>query len=192
MKIIMFIILMSCNNQNSDFNYTVGKLYSYREHGKKITCTFWKNSKNTIITAGHCCDEKYISIAEINNTTFNTTFILKTPEEKGSDLCILKSNVPGNILQMFNEDPTIGSTVLSIGYPNSIFLLSNGLWSGRHLSFGISSNVSHPGSSGSPIIFNDSVIGTVVKYSVGMDNISFISMHEKIEEIEKDAKTNTR
>ncbi len=143
-------------------------------------CTAWKVGKTLVATAGHCCDEdSQFKLEGANSVPGSELKVLIDNDE--TDVCVLRGQMRGPVLALALVDPPIGAFVFTAGYPRGRFLMSMGLWSGRHEESSISSTVSNPGASGSPVMDDQgNVVALLNAYVPGMDSLTISTSLEDL------------
>jgi V8-like Glu-specific endopeptidase len=95
------------------------------------------------------------------------------------DVCVMRGKMRGAPLALAAHDPPVGSRVWTAGFPKTVFLISDGVWSGRQEdedNEGIASTSVWGGASGSPVMdSNGRVIGILRAYYPPMDTMSVIA-----------------
>lgn len=136
-------------------------------------CTAWKAAENRVFTAGHCCKDGFSYY--FADTGEHLTVLA---DDDKHDVCVLEGKMPGAPVPLASRDPEIGDFVWTAGYPIFPFVVSGGFWSGRAFiddgTYGVSSAVARPGSSGSPLLDeNGKAVGMIVAgYLDSGDNIA--------------------
>jgi len=182
----------------------VVKLVLINHKGEKEgTCTGFKIDENRIATAGHCCEydapvvkegqEETDQILKLFGVEETETVDVPLFHMEGShaipgelatvikkdtehDVCILRGKMKGAPIRLAPHDPAIGERIFTAGYPKGTFLISEGIWSGRHEERSVSSSVVWPGASGSPILDHEGrAVGVLVAYYHPLNSLTLIA-----------------
>lgn len=152
----------------------VAKMLMTSTDGSTGQCTAWKVGSNLIATAGHCCDAEYTYALEGDAMPVGASAPTVLVDDDVHDVCILRGEMKGRVIQLAAADPDVGEAVWTAGYPKGWFLISSGYWSGRDDdNEGVCSVVVAGGASGSPILDRDGrAAGVLIKRATGMDNLT--------------------
>lgn len=159
----------------------------------RFACTAWKVGDGLVATAGHCCRDEVTYTLDgpgvVKGAEARIIVDLYDPDkdsEGDKDVCIMKGEVRGEPIRLAAKDPQVGSHIWTVGYPDNIFLISEGIWSGRdEENFGITSSVVRPGASGSPVMnAKGEAVGVLVRFVPNMrsggDSITKVAPIEKL------------
>ena len=160
---------------------SVAKLIKVVNGEEDGTCSVFKVGMDLAMTAGHCCekgtDGEMVSYHAVEGAAIpGAGFEIRHDDDK-HDVCILRGMMKGAPLRLAHHDPVQGERVWTAGYPKGVFLISEGLWSGRDSDGdGLASVAVWGGASGSPVMNRDGkVIGILRAYYPPMSNMAIIA-----------------
>lgn len=159
----------------------VAKLVIVENGEESGYCTVWKVGTDLAMTAGHCCDTNtetstftYHAVEghAVEDAPFEVLF-----DDDAHDTCIMHGRMTGNAIKLADKDPAVGERVWTAGYPKTIFLISEGRWSGRYGedNEGKASIAVWGGASGSPVFnMRGEAIGLLHAFYSPMSNMAII------------------
>jgi hypothetical protein len=146
------------------------------------SCTVFKVvGTDLAMTAGHCCDpstkEETIMYHAVGPHAVPGASFEVLHDDDAHDVCVMRGKMKGAPLHLALHDPTVGARVWTAGYPKTVFLISEGLWSGRDPDGEAMASIAvWGGASGSPVMDNEGrVVGVLRAFYPPMSNMAVIA-----------------
>lgn len=122
--------------------------------------------------------KKFIHVYDLNKTQYNIKEIIYKNQES-PDICFLSiEGLFPSTIELSSIQPQLGQKIINISAPHGIFdnqsiIIFDGYYSGQKLNNHIYSIPAAPGSSGSPVLLNNKLIGIIHSTDRRFDHISY-------------------